>query len=158
MKVNNKKQDINQIADQVVRISVELPLEEEYLPAQNISLYPQNSFSKVMKVLKFFKQDPSAIYVPSGKSKYPEGFTYKELFLNFVDLNGPLKLSFLKKLPSVDMTLEHSHKYNTLLKDKQEREKYIKSHKNVLDVLFDFNSCVKINNFIELCPSIKVYT
>ena len=144
--------------DQVLRITFDIGPQETYLPAQNIALYPRNSFAKVQRVLKLLKADPSAVFVPKTKDerKYPNGVTVKSLFLNFMDLNGQIKVSTLKKLAACDLTLNQSQNFQNLLKNKNIRNEYIKKKKNIVDLLEDFKIQLNVNQFVSVCSSIKV--
>lgn len=149
---------MNQLVNQVLRLTFELPPGEEYLPAQNISLYPRNSLSKVLRILKILKADPKALFVPKSKkeAKYPSNISLKNLFLNFLDLNGPIKASTLKKLGLIDLTLCQSQNFVNLLKNKSFRNEYIKQNKNIVDLVEEFNIVLDVNQFISVCSSIKV--
>jgi sulfite reductase alpha subunit-like flavoprotein len=153
-------EDMNQLVNQVLRLTFQLNPEESYLPAQNIAVYPRNTPSKVQRILKFLKADPMAMYVPKSKAanRFPGRVNLKTLFLNFLDLNGPIKVSTLKKLASFDMTLNQSHNFQNLLKNKNIRNQYVKSNKNIIDLVEEFKMVLNVDQFIMACSTIKVDT
>lgn len=144
--------------DQVLKLTLEVDPSEKYLPAQNIALYPRNSLSKVQRALKYLKGDPASVFVPQSpaKSKFPGNITLKSLFLHFLDLNGQIKKSVLKKTAACDVTLSQSQNFQNLIKNKNSLMEYNKMHKNIIDLLEDFKVKMNVEQFLTVCPSIKV--
>lgn len=142
----------------MLKLTFKLDPNENYLPAQNVAIYPRNSMSKVQRALKLVKADPLAMFEPVSKQdlKYPKGITVKTLFTHFLDLNGVIKASTLKKLAANDITLSQSQNFQNLLKNKNIRNEYIKVKKNVLDLIEEFKIDLDVHKFVSVCSSIKV--
>jgi sulfite reductase alpha subunit-like flavoprotein len=146
------------MVDQVLKLTLELDENEKYIPAQNVAVYPRNSLSQIQRILKYLKADPSEIFVAQSKEglKFPKSITIKSLFLHFLDLNGPIKASTLKKLVKCDITLNQSHNFQTILKNKKAQKEYISLNKNIIDLIEEFKIDMDIHKFVKVCSSIKV--
>ena len=87
--------------DQVIRIIVDLKEQQEYKIAQNILIYPQNTFETVNRVFKVignqfrnyivYTNKHSTQWSGNPEISFPQMITIEDLIKNHLDVKGELK-------------------------------------------------------------------
>lgn len=132
---------------------VEIEIGQTFRTADNIILFTRNTEAKVSQIFGYFKlSGEEFVYYNQkyeGKAEshcFPNGITARELLECFVDLNGPLKNSQIKKIGKFDTKFDQ----NLIEKGKQ-------SMYSIVDFVTSNVFSLTFPQFLDVCAALAVH-